>query len=116
MLDIYEDTKSRVADQAPTQLTLPNTALQQAVPGYMHTPPVTPRCSNAIQTDAAINPGNSGGALVDMQGNLIGIPTLTAIDPEFNTPARGVGFAIPSNHVATIVTQIISTGSVTQIG
>ena len=72
--------------------------------------------SNAIQTDAAINPGNSGGALVDMQGNLIGIPTLTAIDPEFNTPASGVGFAIPSNRVATIVPQIISTGSVTQNG
>ena len=71
---------------------------------------------NAIQTDAAINPGNSGGALVDMQGNLIGIPTLTAIDPEFNTPASGVGFAIPSNRVATIVPQIISTGSVTQNG
>jgi len=72
--------------------------------------------SNAIQTDAAINPGNSGGALVDMQGNLIGIPTLTAIDPEFNTPAGGVGFAIPSNRVATIVPQIISTGSVSQNG
>jgi len=71
---------------------------------------------NAIQTDAAINPGNSGGALVDMQGNLVGIPTLTAIDPEFNTPASGVGFAIPSNRVATIVPQIISTGSVTQNG
>ncbi len=71
---------------------------------------------NAIQTDAAINPGNSGGALVDMQGNLIGIPTLTAIDPEFNTPASGVGFAIPSNRVATIVPQIISTGSVTHTG
>jgi S1-C subfamily serine protease len=71
---------------------------------------------NAIQTDAPINPGNSGGALVDMQGNLIGIPTLTAIDPEFNTPASGVGFAIPSNRVATIVPQIISTGSVTHTG
>ncbi len=71
---------------------------------------------NAIQTDAAINPGNSGGALVDMQGNLIGIPTLTAIDPELNTPASGVGFAIPSNRVATIVPQIISTGSVTHTG
>jgi S1-C subfamily serine protease len=66
---------------------------------------------NAIQTDAAINPGNSGGALVDMQGNMVGIPTLTAIDPEFNTPANGVGFAIPSNRVKSIVTQLIQTGS-----
>ncbi len=52
---------------------------------------------NAIQTDAPINPGNSGGALVDLQGHVIGIPTLTAIDPQFRTPANGVGFAIPSN-------------------
>ena len=66
---------------------------------------------NAIQTDAAINPGNSGGALVDMQGNVVGIPTLTAIDPEFNTPANGVGFAIPSNRVKSIVTQLIQTSS-----
>ena len=71
---------------------------------------------NAIQTDAPINPGNSGGALVDMQGNLIGIPTLTAIDPEFNTPASGVGFAIPSNRVQFIATQIIDTGKVTHTG
>ena len=71
---------------------------------------------NAIQTDAPINPGNSGGALVDMQGNLIGIPTLTAIDPEFNTPASGVGFAIPSNRVQFIASQIISTGKVTHTG
>jgi S1-C subfamily serine protease len=71
---------------------------------------------DAIQTDAAINPGNSGGALVDMQGHLVGIPTLTAIDPEFNTPASGVGFAIPSNRVAIVVPQIISTGSVTHNG
>src|SRR3989440_6431550 len=65
---------------------------------------------NAIQTDAAINPGNSGGALVDLQGNVVGIPTLTAIDPEFNTPANGVGFAIPSNRVKSVVTQLIQTG------
>ena len=69
---------------------------------------------DAIQTDAPINPGNSGGALVDMQGNLVGIPTLTAIDPEFNTPASGVGFAIPSNRVNFIVPQIIADGSVTR--
>ena len=71
---------------------------------------------NAIQTDAPINPGNSGGALVDLTGNVVGIPTLTAIDPEFNTPANGVGFAIPSNRVAFIVPQIIETGSVTHTG
>jgi S1-C subfamily serine protease len=71
---------------------------------------------NAIQTDAPINPGNSGGALVDMQGNLVGIPTLAAIDPEFNTPATGVGFAIPSNRVNLIVPQIIQTGHVTHTG
>jgi len=71
---------------------------------------------DAIQTDAPINPGNSGGALVDLQGNLIGIPTLTAIDPEFNTPASGVGFAIPSNRIAFIAQQIISSGQVTHTG
>ena len=66
--------------------------------------------SNAIQTDAPINPGNSGGALIDLQGNLVGIPTLGAIDTEFNTPANGVGFAIPSNVVATVVQRIIANG------
>src|SRR5947209_19407022 len=71
---------------------------------------------NAIQIDAAINPGNSGGALVDLQGNVIGIPTATAIDPEFKTPANGVGFAIPSNRVKFIAPQIIERGKVTNSG
>lgn len=71
---------------------------------------------NAVQTDAPINPGNSGGAMVDLQGNLVGIPTLTAIDPEFNTPANGVGFAIPSNRVQFIAPQIIQTGKVIHTG
>jgi S1-C subfamily serine protease len=68
--------------------------------------------TNAIQTDAALNPGDSGGALIDLQGNLIGIPTLGLIDPEFNTPATGVGFAIPSNTVASVVSHLIATGHV----
>ncbi len=71
---------------------------------------------NAIQTDAPINPGNSGGALVNMQAQVVGIPTLSAIDPEFNTPANGVGFAIPSNRVQFITSQIIATGKVTHTG
>lgn len=71
---------------------------------------------NTIQTDAPINPGNSGGALVDLKGQLVGIPTLTAVDPEFNSPANGVGFAIPSNRVQFIATQLINTGSVQHTG
>ncbi|HXX79206.1 MAG TPA: trypsin-like peptidase domain-containing protein [Ktedonobacteraceae bacterium] len=63
--------------------------------------------SNAIQTDAAVNPGNSGGALINLQGQLIGIPTLTAVNTESNTAANGVSFAIPSNLVQTVVQQIL---------
>ncbi|MBA2682155.1 MAG: trypsin-like peptidase domain-containing protein [Ktedonobacteraceae bacterium] len=66
--------------------------------------------SNAIQTDASINPGNSGGALINLQGQLIGIPTLGAVDTESNTPANGVGFAIPSNRIVTVVHQILQRG------
>lgn len=71
---------------------------------------------DAIQTDAPINPGNSGGALVDMRGFLVGVPSSTAIDPEFNTPANGVGFAVPSNRVKFIAPQLIQTGHVTNSG
>jgi putative serine protease PepD len=66
-----------------------------------------------IQTSAAINPGNSGGALADLQGRVIGIPTLAATDPELGgTAAPGIGFAIPSNLVKDIATQIIRFGHV----
>jgi S1-C subfamily serine protease len=71
---------------------------------------------DAIQTDAAINPGNSGGALVDLQGELVGIPTFAAIDPQFQTPANGVGFAIPSNRVRFISQQLIENGRVIHTG
>ncbi len=62
-----------------------------------------------IQTDAAVNPGNSGGALVDANGNLIGINTAIA------TPTgvyAGYSFAIPSNLVKTITKDIIENGDI----
>jgi S1-C subfamily serine protease len=63
--------------------------------------------SNTIQTDAAVNPGNSGGALINLQGELVGIPTLTAVNTETNTVANGVSFAIPSNLVQTVIQQLL---------
>ena len=68
---------------------------------------------SAIQTSAAINPGNSGGALVDIQGRVIGIPTLAAADPQMGGAAAGIGFAIPSNVVTNIAGQLVKSGKVT---
>jgi S1-C subfamily serine protease len=66
-----------------------------------------------IQTSAAINPGNSGGALVDIQGRVIGIPTLAASDPQLGgSAAPGIGFAIPSNLAKDIAGQIAKNGKV----
>ncbi len=67
---------------------------------------------NTIQTSAAINPGNSGGALVDINGRVIGIPTLAANDPQLGSQAPGIGFAIPSNTVTDIASQLIKYGKV----
>ncbi len=65
-----------------------------------------------IQTSAAINPGNSGGALVDIEGRVIGIPTLAATDPQLGGSAAGIGFALPSNLVKDIAGQIVAKGKV----
>src|ERR687883_663427 len=67
-----------------------------------------------LQTSAPINPGNSGGALVDLQGRLVGIPTLAATDPRLGTAAQGIGFAIPSDTVRDIAGQLIRYGKVIQ--
>jgi S1-C subfamily serine protease len=69
-----------------------------------------------VQTSAPINPGNSGGALVDLQGQLIGIPTLAAADPQSGTAAEGIGFAIPSNRVKFVAQQLIQQGHLTNTG
>ena len=72
--------------------------------------------ASAIQTSAAINPGNSGGALVNIKGEVIGIPTLAAEDPQLGGAASGIGFAIPSNAVTRIASQLVATGKVTNSG
>ena len=61
--------------------------------------------ANMIQTDAPINPGNSGGALVDKNGKLVGINTLTA---SYSGSNSGVGFAIPADYAVAIANQIIA--------
>ena len=65
--------------------------------------------SGAIQTDAAINHGNSGGPLLNMRGQVIGVNS--QIESE-GGGSDGVGFAISSDTVRTVVTQLLSTGKV----
>lgn len=64
---------------------------------------------DGIQTDAAINQGNSGGALVDAEGNLVGINTAIA---STNGGSIGIGFAIPVNRVKEVVRDIVKDGKV----
>lgn len=72
---------------------------------------------NMVQTSAAINPGNSGGALVNLDSEVIGIPTLAATDPGLgDSAAPGIGFAIPASMVRTVADQIIRDGRVTDSG
>jgi Do/DeqQ family serine protease len=66
---------------------------------------------NFIQTDAAINPGNSGGALVDINGNLLGINT--AIYSR-SGGSMGIGFAIPVTTAKTVMDAIVKDGQVTR--
>jgi putative serine protease PepD len=71
---------------------------------------------NAVQTDAAINPGNSGGALVDMNGNVIGINSAIASLSDSSSGQSGnigVGFAIPIDQAKRIAQEIIDNGKAT---
>jgi putative serine protease PepD len=75
---------------------------------------------DVLQTDAAINPGNSGGPLFNAQGQVIGVNS--QIESTGNTSAGGqagnvgIGFAIPSNTVKSVVSQLRATGKVSYLG
>ncbi|MEY4640750.1 MAG: hypothetical protein RLZZ227_744 [Pseudomonadota bacterium] len=60
-----------------------------------------------IQTDAAINPGNSGGALIDINGNLIGINSTIVSE---SGGSEGIGFSVPANNALTLLSEYLASG------
>ena len=77
---------------------------------------VTTGQATVIQTDAAINPGNSGGPLVNLAGQVIGINSMklsnTGSSSGSSTSVEGMGFAIPSNEVVSIINQLVKYGKI----
>ena len=84
------------------------TGIVSALDREISAPDNTP-IEGAIQTDAAINHGNSGGPLFNLAGQVVGITSQIQSDSGAND---GVGFAIPSNTVKTVVAQLMTTGKV----
>jgi serine protease Do len=98
----------------PLGLDLSRTVTQGIVSATNRSVPVSTSAgnyeTNVIQTDAAINPGNSGGALINPQGQVVGINSMKIAE----SGVEGLGFAIPSNDLIPIVNQLIKNGKVTR--
>jgi S1-C subfamily serine protease len=94
----------RIVEEPPPSQDNPNTSA--ANPGQ------GPYLFNLIQTDAAINPGNSGGALVNLDGQVIGINTLGAGKTSSGVQSEGIGFAIAMETAKPIADELVATGKV----
>ncbi|MFD2444411.1 S1C family serine protease [Bacillus sp. CGMCC 1.16607] len=117
VIDFGDSSKLRPGDQVlaignPLGLDLSRTVTQGIVSAIDRSISVSTSAGewelNVIQTDAAINPGNSGGALINTQGQVIGINSLKIKE----SGVEGLGFAIPSNDLIPIVNEMIENGKV----
>lgn len=70
--------------------------------------------TSVIQTDTAINSGNSGGPLINMAGQVIGINSMKLASDTQGSSVEGIGFAIPSNEVVSIINQLIKNGKISR--
>jgi 2-alkenal reductase len=96
--------------------TFSNTVTEGIVSATNRTPPEFQGggafYTNLIQHDAAINPGNSGGPLFNLDGEVVGVNTLGVTSTAQGVVAQGLFFAIPSNTVQEVVTELIEDGEV----
>lgn len=115
-IPLGDSDKMRVGDMvlaigSPLRSELAHTVSQGIVSASGRSSIGLNQFENYIQTDAAINPGNSGGALVNLNGELVGINTAIASRSGGN---QGIGFAIPINMVKTVMDALITDGRVTR--
>lgn len=117
----FGDSKSLVAGQTVIAVGSPlgSEYASTVTQGIVSAPSRTITTSSAnqqtvIQTDAAINPGNSGGPLVNSAGQVVGINSMKLAQSSDGTSVEGMGFAIPSNEVVTIVNQLVKNGKITR--
>lgn len=116
----FGDSKSLQAGQSVIAVGSPlgseyaSTVTQGIISAPSRTITTSSNQQTVIQTDAAINPGNSGGALVNSAGQVIGINSMKLSQSSDGTSVEGMGFAIPSNEVVTIVNQLVKKGKITR--
>ncbi len=104
-----------VAIGSPFQQALSNTVTAGIVSAIGRSDIMSNRnIENFIQHDAAINPGNSGGALLNLDGELIGINTAIATGNSWSPQNAGIGFAIPINQAQRVIEDLVQFGSVSR--
>ena len=102
-----------VAIGSPFQQSLSNTVTAGIISAVGRNDIISNKnIENFIQHDAAINPGNSGGALLNLDGELIGINTAIATGNSWSPQNAGIGFAIPINQAKRVVEDLLTIGTV----